>query len=89
MIIIRPGSLGNGLPMTLGRGESATFTMYEEDSVEDVADYWNGTVKWGMDGNGLAKSLRGQVHTTLNHTKTIKPEKRLLEHIRQYKTESP
>lgn len=88
MIIIRPGSLGNGLPMTLGRGETATFTMYEKDSVEDLADYWNGTVKWGMDGNSLAKSLKGQIHTTLNHTKTVKPEKRLLEHVSQYRAES-
>ena len=66
MLVVKPGPLANNYPMTLGRGESATFTMCEEDSVEALSVYWNDTAKWGMDGDKLAKSLKGQVHTTLN-----------------------
>ena len=85
-VVMTLGPSGNQFPITLHRGESATFTMREEDSVEALSDYWDDMIKWGMDGESLAKSLRGQIHTTLGHIKTIVPEKGLLDHIRKYKT---
>lgn len=85
-IILNLGPSGKQLPTTLNPGERATFSVREEDSLEDLSGYWDDALNWGMDGASLAKSLRGQIHTTLGYTKTIVPDKDLLDHVQKHKT---
>lgn len=72
---------GDEVPKTLAYGDRATFIVLQEGSETWISEFVDQFVKDVSESS--LRTLRGQVHTSVDHTETIVPKESVLAEMRE------